>query len=99
MSQITILLLYLLAAVAFTLHRLPRNAARSGLFLTVALVFVVLGTGLHARALHGVIGQAETLSLSITAAVSLIGFQLALIGLLAAIEPTLRGMTAGLLAL
>ena len=99
MSQITILLLYLLAAVAFAMHRLPRHAARSGLFLGAALAFVLVGIAIHARALHAVIGTTDTLSLSISNAISLIGLQLALIGLLAAVEPALRGMTAGLLAL
>ena len=99
MSQITILLLYLLAAVAFGMNRLPRNAARAGLFLAAALLALVAGIVLHADALHAVIGRADELSLSISSAVSLIGLQLALIALLAAIEPTLRGMSAGLLAL
>jgi ABC-type uncharacterized transport system permease subunit len=39
------------------------------------------------------------LHFSIAATVSLIGLQLALIGIVGAIEPTLRGMSAGLLAL
>ena len=99
MSQITILLLYLLAAVAFTISRLPRHAAKSGLFLATAIALVVAGIGLHGHLLHAEIGRAETLNLSIASAVSLIGLQLAVIGLLASIEPTLRGMTAGLLAL
>ena len=99
MSQITILLLYLLAAVAFGMNRLPRNAARSGSFLAAGLLFLAFGIGLHAQALHIVIGRADELSLSIASAVSLIGLQLALIGLLAAVKPTLRGMSAGLLVL
>ena len=99
MSQITILLLYLLAAVAFGVSRLPRHASRSGLFLAAAVVLLVAGIGLHANALHTVVGRADELSISITSAVSLIGLQLAVIGLLASIEPTLRGMSAGLVAL
>jgi ABC-type uncharacterized transport system permease subunit len=96
-SQITILLLYLLAAMAFAISRLPNYGAHSRLFLAAALALVATGIGLHAHALHAIIGRADTLNLSISNAVSLIGLQLALIGLLAAIEPTLRGMTAGLL--
>jgi len=98
-SQITILLLYLLSAVAFAMQRLPRNANRSGIFLAAALALLAAGIGLHAQALHTVVGRADELSLSISSAVSLIGLQLAVIGLFAAIEPTLRGMTAGLIAL
>jgi len=81
------------------MQRMPRNATHSGLFLAAALALVAAGIGLHAQALHTVIGRADELTLSIASAISLIGLQLALIGLLAAIEPTLRGMTAGLLAL
>ena len=99
MSQITILLLYLLAAVAFGMHRLPRHASRSGWLLAAGLAMLLVGIGLHAQALHAVVGSADELDLSISSAISLIGFQLALIGLLAAIEPALRGMSAGLLAL
>ena len=99
MSQITILLLYLLSAVAFAVQRLPRYADRSGIFLAAALALLAAGIGLHAQALHAVVGRADELSMSISSAVSLIGLQLAVIGLLAAIEPTLRGMTAGLLVI
>jgi len=85
--------------MAFAISRLPNYGAHSRLFLTAALALVATGIGLHAHALHAIIGQADSLNLSISNAVSLIGLQLALIGLLAAIEPTLRGMTAGLLTL
>ena len=53
---------------------------------------------------HGLYLRAEIypesgLILSISSTMSLVGLQLALIGILGAIEPTLRGMTAGLLVL
>ena len=60
---------------------------------------LAVGIGLHVEALHSVVGRADELTLSISSAISLIALQLALIGLLSAFEPTLRGMTAGLLAL
>ena len=99
MFQITILLLYLLAAVAFALSRLPRFDAKSGLFLGLAVVLGVIGVVMHGQDLFTQMHRANGLSISLAGAVSLIGLQLAAIGLLGAIEPTLRGMTAGLLLL
>lgn len=99
MFQITILLLYLLSAVAFTMHRLPANAARSGLLLGAAGLFGVAGLLLHGHLLVGEIYTTDGLQFTIAVTVSLIGFQLALIALLGALEATLRGMSAGLLAL
>ena len=99
MFQITILLLYLLAAVAFALSRLPRFETHSRPFLIIAAVLAGLGIVMHGEDLFGQMRQANGLSVSMAGAVSLIGLQLALIGLLGALEPTLRGMTAGLLLL
>jgi ABC-type uncharacterized transport system permease subunit len=97
--QITILLLYLLAAVAFTMHRLPTHAARSNALLSTGVIFTVAAILFHGQLLSDEIYQADGLHLSIASAVSLIGLQLAVIGLLGSIESTLRGMSAGLLAL
>ena len=99
MSDITILLLYLLAAVAFTLQRLPAHAARSSPLLSAAVIFSVAALLFHGQSLAGaVIGEAG-LYISIAATLSLIGLQLGLIGVLGAVEASLRGMSAGLLAL
>lgn len=99
MSQITISLLYLLAAVAFATSRLPSLAPRSLLLISTAIGSTIIGLGFHAELLYSVIIQGGGLNLSIASAASLIGLQLALIGLLGVIEPKLRGMSAGLLAL
>ena len=99
MSQITILLLYLLAAVGFALSRLPRFAAWARPLLVAGAGFALAGILLHAQDLFAEMNRASGLSVSLAGAVSLIGLQLALIGVLGAIEPTLRGMTAGLLLL
>ena len=99
MFQITILLLYLLAALAFAGSRLPRFEARSRLFQVLAVLFAAVGVALHAHDLSGEVIQASGLSVSLAGAVSLIGLQLAVIGLFGAMEPTLRGMAAGLLLL
>jgi ABC-type uncharacterized transport system permease subunit len=97
--QITILLLYLLAASAFALSRFPRHSAREKLLLAVAVISAAAGILMHAHDLFSEIHRASGLTVSLAGAVSLIGFQLALIALIAAIEPTLRGMASGLLLL
>jgi len=98
-SQITILLLYLLAAIAFAMSRLPRFGARVHPLLVAAFAFGAAGLLAHALYLRAEIYSDTGLILSISSTMSLVGLQLALIGLLGATEPTLRGMTAGLLAL
>jgi ABC-type uncharacterized transport system permease subunit len=98
-SQITILLLYLLAAVAFTLHRLPAHAARSGPLINAAVIFGIAGLLFHGQSLSDSVISDAGLHFSFAATLSLIGLQLALIGMVGAVEPTLRGMSAGLLAL
>ncbi|MGB5347376.1 MAG: cytochrome c biogenesis protein CcsA [Woeseia sp.] len=99
MSQITILFLYLMAALAFTMHRLPAYAARARILLQAATVLGLAALALHAQLLCDEILRDGGMRLSIGAAVSLIGLQMALIGLLGAIDARLRGMSAGLLAL
>lgn len=99
MSEITILSLYLLAALAFAASRLPRFHAYSNPALTAAFAFAAAGVLLHAQFLHAQIYRPSGLVLSIESTLSLVGLQLALIGILGAIEPILRGMTAGLMAL
>jgi len=98
-SQITIFFLYLLAAVAFAINRLPRHAARAQLFLGAAVIFAVAAILLHGQNLGSEMFRVDGLSLSMSGAVSLIGLQLAVIGLIGAADPLLRGMSAGLLLL
>lgn len=99
MSQITILLLYLLAAVGFTMNRLPRFADQARPYFLVAFIFAAIGVGLHGQNLFDLILPDAGFNLSVGSAASLIGLELALIALLAAIEPSLRGMSAGMLVL
>jgi len=98
-SQITILLLYLLAALGFAISRLPRFAERSRPYFLVACIFAAIGVGVHAQVLFELIFPGDGLALSAGSAASMIGLELALIALLAAIEPSLRGMSAGMLIL
>ena len=99
MSEITILLLYLLAAIAFGASRLPRFLAQSHLLFVVACGLVAIGISLHSHTLYGSILIGDGFNLSLGNTVSMIGLELAIISLIAALEPTLRGISAGLLLL
>ena len=78
-SQITILLLYLLAAAAFAMSRMPRYAPRSRLILGAAVAFATLGLIMHGQDLYSEVHRANGLSVSLAGAVSMISLQLALI--------------------
>lgn len=97
MFQITILFLYLAAAAAFALSRLPQHAARERPLVLGAFFLASVALVIHARLL--LIEVTGSAGFALTSAVSLIGVQLALIGLLGAFEKTLRGLSAGLLLL
>ena len=99
MSQITILSLYVLAAAAFTASRLPRFGAYAKPLAIVAAILVAAGIVVHIQTLFALIHLATGLNLTIGNAISLIGLELAVIGLLAALEPTLRGISGGLILL
>ena len=99
MSEITIFLLYLLAAAAFGASRLPGFSARSRPLFLGACVLVAVGISLHSQTLYRTILSADGFNLSLGNTFSMIGLELALISLVAAIEPTLRGISAGLLIL
>ncbi len=99
MSQITILLLYLLAAAGFAMSRLPRFTALSRPSLFAASLLVSFGIVSHGTLLIELVLPGSGFSFSIGNAASMIGLELALIALFAAFEPTLRGMSAGLLLL
>ncbi len=99
MSEITILLLYLVAAIAFGASRLPKLAERARPLFLLACVFVATGISIHSNILYGSILNDDGFNLPLGNIVSMIGLELALIGLIAALEPTLRGISAGLLLL
>ncbi len=98
-SQITILLLYGLAAIAFAMSRLARHASRQQPLIVAAFGFAIVGIFVHGQSLYSEVHQAGGLSLSMASTISLLGLQLALIGSFGAIDSALRGMTAGLLLL
>ena len=99
MFQITILFLYIITGVLFALSRLPAFASRSKLLLGIAFLTGLAGLVWHAQTLWSLIFVDDGLSLSIGNTASLIGLQLALIALVAALQATLRGLAGGLLLL
>lgn len=99
MSQITILLLYLLAAAAFIMSRLPRFESRSRPLFVVACILAATGIVVHVQSLSHLMMPRHGFDLSVGKAVATIGLELAAIALIAAIEPRLRGMSGGLIFL
>ena len=99
MSEITIFLLYLLAAVAFGGSRLPRFAQQQKLLVVTAWLSAAFAVLLHGRILCANILTDTGFHLSLANTVSMIGLELALISLVAALEPRMRGIAAGLLVL
>ncbi len=81
------------------MSRLPRFDARSRPLFLVACILVATGIVLHGEALFSLILPKHGFDLTIGNAASMIGLELAAIGLIAAIEPTLRGMSGGLVFL
>ena len=99
MSQITILLLYLLAAGAFTASRLPRFDARARPLFFVACILGATGIVIHGEYLFDLILPTHGFDISSGNAAAMIGLELAIIGLIAAIEDSLRGISGGLILL
>jgi len=85
--------------MAFAVHRLPTHVARARPLLSAAVVFATAALLFHGQLLYDEIFRDDGLNLSMAGAVSIIGLQLGLIGLIGAFESSLRGMSAGLLAL
>jgi ABC-type uncharacterized transport system permease subunit len=98
-SELTIFLLYLLAAAAFGASRLPSYEKQGRSLLLAASALVISGILVHSNALYTTILIGSGFNLSVVNIISMIGLELALIGLLAALEPALRGLSAGLLIL
>ncbi len=99
MSQITIFSLYLLTAAAFTTSRLPRFESRARPLYIVAFLLGATGAVMHGQEIFGLILPRNGFDLTIGNAIALIGLELAVIALLAALEPTLRGISGGLIFL
>ena len=65
----------------------------------VACILAATGVVLHGQTIFNLILPSHGFDLTMGNALAMIGLELAVIGLLAAIEPSLRGMSAGLLFL
>lgn len=99
MSQLTIFLLYLLAAGAYGFSRLPNYAKVSQPLYIAAWVIGVIGLYLHGSLAYSLILHGRSLNLSASNAINLIGIELVIIALLASLDARLRGISAGLLLL
>lgn len=99
MFQITILLLYLSAGAAFTASRLPKFAASSGMLLAMAFLFSATGILWHTFIIATIMLSPGGIAMSLGNAASFVGWQLALVAILGAIEPQLRGLAGGMLFL
>lgn len=97
MFQITIFFLYSLAAISFALSRLPAGADRARWFVTAAFVLSVTAICVDTWLLYSALDAGRNVTLPNV--VALIGWQLGVIGVLGAINPSLRGVAAGLFAL
>ncbi|MGH8222954.1 MAG: cytochrome C assembly family protein [Woeseiaceae bacterium] len=91
--------MYIIAGICFTLTRLPRFSESLAALVSIAFSSVLAGLLWHAMILYGMIMRPDGLALSIGNTASLIGLQLALIAVIGAIEPTLRGLAGGLCVL
>ena len=99
MFQITILFLYLLAALGFAHGKLKPESQRSAPILAAAFALALLGIVIQGIGIFESVTYGGAINVSLAASVSLIGFQLAVIGTIAAFSSDLRGVSAGLLLL
>ena len=88
-----------MAGVLFGLTRLPRHAGQEKMLLLVGLITAATGVLWHAWTLWLVTFASGGIALSIGNTASFIALQLALIAIIGTLEPTLRGLSGGLLIL
>ncbi|MEJ2298244.1 MAG: cytochrome c biogenesis protein CcsA [Woeseiaceae bacterium] len=88
-----------MAAAAFTMSRLPRFETHSRPLFLVAFIVAAIGLAIHGHKIFNLILPSHGFDLTMGNAVALIGLELAVIGLMAAVEPKLRGMSGGLIFL
>ncbi|MCG8369378.1 MAG: cytochrome c biogenesis protein CcsA [Proteobacteria bacterium] len=81
------------------MSRLPRFAPRARPLFIVACILTAAGIAIHGQNLFGLVLPQHGFDLSTGNAAAMIGLELAVIGLIAAVEPTLRGMSGGLILL
>jgi ABC-type uncharacterized transport system permease subunit len=98
-SEVIIFLLYLFAGLAFGCSRLPRFVTKSKMLAITAALLTLVAIALHCQLLGAMILGDVGINLSLANTASMIGLELGIIGLIAALEPTLRGLSASLLIL
>ena len=81
------------------MSRLPRHSERAGILRNTAFTLGIAGLIWHCRMLFDLILLPNGIALSLSSTASFIGLQLALIAVIGAIEPSLRGLAGGLLLL
>ena len=81
------------------MSRLPRFGSHARPLFLVACIVAAIGAAYHGHTIFNLILPSHGFDLTIGNALAMIGLELAVIALLASIEPTLRGMSGGLLLL
>lgn len=81
------------------MSRLPRFSERSGTLVVAAFAIGSTGLVIHCRVLLELILLPNGIALTLSDTASFIGLQLALIAVIGAIEPSLRGLAGGLFLL
>ncbi len=99
MFQLTIPFLYRIAGAAIAMSRLTRLSERARTLRIVAFTCGVAGLIWHGQVLLDLILLPNGIALTLSGTASFIGLQLALIAIIGAIEPSLRGLAGGLLLL
>ena len=99
MFQLTIPFLYIIAGVALAISRLPRFSERAANLVVVGFIVGIAALLWHCRLLLALILLPNGIALSLSSTASFIGLQLALIAIIGALEPTLRGLAGGFLLL
>ena len=94
MSQITILLLYLLAGAGFARPRLKNRSRDPQSLDTFAGVLALIGTGLHAFVLTRRLFPGGLVDFGLANAVSLLALEVAVVAVIACVWPRLRGLSA-----
>lgn len=95
--QIAIFLSYVFAGLAFAASRLSRFSKYHGLLIAFAFGIAAVAIIGHAQTLFSIVFLPNGLALTVTSIISLIGLQMALTAYLGALEPSLRGLSGGLL--
>ena len=99
MFQIIVPFLYIISGVALAVTRLSQFSRRSNILLVTVFIVCLAGLIWHCQMLFNLIFLSNGITLSLSSTASFIGLQLALIAIIGAIEPSLRGLSAGLLLL